>query len=305
MIKEKVIITGGSGLVGGQLKKILPEGIFLSSKDFNLTKETEVVSMYESLKPDVIVHLAARVGGILDNINRPAEYFLDNVKMNTLLVEYAYKYNVKKFIGVLSSCIYPDTSERYPLLEEDLHSGPPTQTNFSYGYAKRALAVQIDAFNKQYKTNYQYLIPCNLFGENDKDNEAHSHFVTALIKKIKNAVINGDKHITLFGDGTPLRQFIHALDFAKIIYFILKGNILGNYNVCGEENLSIKEIAEIALKACDAQHLEIKWDTSKPNGQYRKDMSQEKLKKVLPFFKYTSLYQGIKDTYNFNYGKIS
>jgi GDP-L-fucose synthase len=305
MTQSKIVVTGGSGLVGKALQKYLPEAIYLSSKDFDLTAEREVGLMYLKHKPDVVIHLAAKVGGIVDNITKPAEYFTENVLMNTLLLEYAKRTNTKHFIGILSTCIYPDVVENYPMKEEDLHLGPPTQTNFSYGYAKRSLAVQIDAYNKQYGTDYQYLIPCNLYGLDDKDNESNSHFITALIKKIYDANMNGDDHITLFGDGTPLRQFMHANDFAKIIAHIIENKISGNFNVATSENLSIKKMAEIALDACDSNHLNIVWDTSKPNGQFRKDVSTELLENKIPNFNPISLHQGIKLTYNYliNKGK--
>jgi GDP-L-fucose synthase len=303
-MKENIIVTGGSGLVGSYLKKIIPNAIYLSSKNFDLTKEDEVLKMYKTYNPEIVVHLAAKVGGILDNISKPAEYFLENIKMNSLLVEYAYKFQVKKFIGVLSSCIYPDTVPNYPLKEEDLHLGPPTPTNFSYGYAKRCLAILIDSYNQQFGTRYQYLTPCNLFGVGDKNEENKSHYVTSLIKKIIQAKISNQDSITLFGDGTPLRQFMYAADFASVIYSVLENNIYDSFNVCGDENLTIKEIAYIALEACEAQHLNIVWDSSKPNGQFRKDMCLEKMKKILPNFKSTTLLEGIKETYKTEYDKI-
>lgn len=301
----KIVITGGSGLVGNNLKKYLSDGIYLSSKDYDLTKESDVISMYENHKPNVVIHLAAKVGGILDNINKPAEYFTENILMNTLLIEYARKYNVKRFIGILSTCIFPDVMGTYPMKEEDIHSGPPTQTNFSYGYAKRSLAVQIDAYNKQYGTKYQYLIPCNLYGIGDKDHESNSHFITALVKKIFEAKQNNKKSITLFGDGSPLRQFMFADDFAKIIHHVIDNEIYDSFNVAGNENLSIKEMANIALNSCDAEHLDIIWDLSKPNGQHRKDVSIGKLKSLLPNFNPLSLSEGIKLVYNNYYDKIS
>ena len=217
--------------------------------------------------------------------------------MNTLLVEYAHKSNVKRFIGILSTCIYPDVVENYPMKETDLHLGPPTITNFSYGYAKRSMAVQIDSYNKQYGTKYQCLTPCNLYGLDDKDNESNSHFITALVKKIHDANLKGEKSITLFGDGTPLRQFMHADDFAQVISQVIENEIYESFNVATPENLSIKEMAEIALDACDSNHLEIIWDASKPNGQFRKDVSVELLKQSIPNFNPISLHQGIKLTY--------
>lgn len=294
----KILVTGGSGLVGTSLKKYLPEAIYLSSKDFDLTTECDVKSMYLKYKPDIVVHLAAKVGGIIDNINKPAEYYTENILMNTLLVEHAYKSGVKRFIGVLSTCAYPDVVENYPMKEHDLYLGPPSPTNFSYGYAKRSLAVQIDAYNKQYGTKYQYLIPCNLYGEYDKYGD-NSHFIAALIKKIYIAKINNHDNIVLFGDGTPLRQFIHSDDLAYIIYYCLKNNIYDSMNVAISENFSILEMAKIALQACDANELNIKFDISKPKGQYRKDVSIEFLKEKIPSFNPIKLKEGIKKTYKF------
>jgi len=302
---EKILVTGGSGLVGKYLKKYLPNAIYLSSKDFDLTTEEGVKLMYLKHKPVIVIHLAAKVGGIIDNINKPAEYYTQNVMMNTLLIDYAKKLNVKRFIGILSTCIFPDVMETYPMKEEDLHLGPPTMTNFSYGYAKRSMAVQIDAYNKQYGTKYQYLTPCNLYGVGDKDHEPNSHFITALVKKIFDAKENNEESITLYGDGTPLRQFMFADDFAKIIYEVITNEIYDNFNVAGEENLSIKEMANIALQACEAENLEIKWDTDKPNGQHRKDVSIEKLKSLLPDFSPLKLSEGIKMVYKSYYDKIS
>jgi GDP-L-fucose synthase len=254
--------------------------------------------MYYHHKPTHVIHLAAKVGGIIDNINKPAEYFDDNVLMNTLLVREGARFGIERFMGILSTCIYPDKVENYPMTEEMLHKGPPTPTNFSYGYAKRSLAVQIDAYNKQYGTNYNYLTPCNLYGEYDKCGES-SHFVAALIKKIIVAKRNNDSKITLFGTGTPLRQFMYAQDLAKIIKHCVENDIVENFNVATLENISIGEIAKIALKACNAEHLEIEYDSTKPDGQFRKDVSIEKMKKIIPDFNFTKLYDGIKQTYEF------
>jgi GDP-L-fucose synthase len=305
MENKKILVTGGSGLVGNYLRKYLPEAIYISSKDYDLTTEKGVKEMFLKYKPKTVIHLAAKVGGIIDNINKPAEYFTENILMNTLLLEYSKRMEVKRFIGVLSTCIYPDVMDSYPMKECDLHMGPPTKTNFSYGYAKRSLAVQIDAYNKQYGTKYQYLTPCNLYGIGDKYHESNSHFITALVKKIFDAKQNNEDSITLYGDGTPLRQFMYADDFAKIIYSVIVNEIYESFNVAGQENLSIKEMANIAIKSCDAQHLKIKWDVDKPNGQFRKDVSTEKLKSLLPNFSPLKLSEGIKLVYNNYHDKIS
>lgn len=295
--ENRIVVTGGSGMVGRSLKKIMPDAIYLSSKDYDLTSERGVAKMYQDLQPKAVVHLAAKVGGIMDNINKPGEYFTDNVLMNTLLVEYARFNGVERFIGILSTCIFPDKVEEYPMTEEMLHKGPPTPTNFSYGYAKRSLAVQIEAYNKQYGTKYQYLTPCNLYGEYDKFGE-NSHFVAALIKKIHAAKTYGDDKIQLFGTGTPMRQFMHSDDLAKVIKACFDEEIYDSFNVATDQNMSIDDIARTALRACDATHLKIEYDSSKPDGQFRKDVSTKKMNEILPEFKPTRLFHGIKGTYS-------
>ena len=295
---EKILVTGGSGMVGKSLQKIMPNAIYISSKDYDLTNSESIWKMLHTIGPDAIVHLAAKVGGIIDNINKPAEYFTDNMLMNTMLMDYAYHKGVDRFIGILSTCIYPDVVDSYPMIETDLHKGPPTPTNFSYGYAKRCLAVQTDAYNKQYGTKYQYLIPCNLYGEHDKYGD-NSHFIAALIKKIHVAKKNGDDKIVLFGTGAPLRQFMHSDDLAKVIYNCLENDIYDNMNVATEQNLSIREMAEIALRACEATDLTIQFDDSYPDGQFRKDVSIERLKNTIPDFQAIGLENGIRQTYQY------
>jgi GDP-L-fucose synthase len=304
-MKNKILVTGGSGLVGKYLNKILPEAIYVSSKDYDLTTEDGVKLMFLENKPDVVIHLAARVGGIIDNLNHPAEYFTQNVMMNTLIVEYSRRFNVKKFIGVLSTCIYPDTAKKYPMDESMLHEGPPTLTNFSYGYSKRSMGAQIDAYNQQYNLNYQYLIPCNLYGIEDKDDENKSHFLTSLIKKIHEAKKINSDNITLFGDGTPLRQFMYAGDFAEIIKQVVEKDMCESFNVATEENLSIKQMAQIALNVTGNENIEIIWNTDIPNGQFRKDVSIDKFKNLFLNFEFTPLSEGIKLVYNSYYDKVS
>ena len=298
MKSNYILVTGGSGMVGRSLKEILPNAIYLSSKDCDLTNPIEVEQLIKTHKPNIIIHLAAKVGGIIDNINKPAEYFDDNVIMNTLLLKTAYKYNVKRFLGILSTCIYPNTIDNYPMTEEMLHNGPPTPTNFSYGYAKRALAVQIDSYNQQYGTEYQYLIPCNLYGEYDKWGE-NSHFVAALIKKIIIADREGKDTIELFGSGNPLRQFMYSNDLAKIIKYCIENNITNSFNVASNENYTIKEIAEIAINTIKPKYVKnIIFDAKRPDGQYRKDVSNTKMMELIPNFTFTNLENGINVVYN-------
>ena len=293
----KILVTGGSGMVGKSLKKILPEATYLSSKECDLKNEEEVKSLMNNNEFDAVIHLAAKVGGIIDNINKPDDYFVDNIQMNTNIVKWSRITGVKRFIGILSTCIYPDKVISYPMTEDMLHQGPPTPTNFSYGYAKRCLAVQIDACNKQYGTKYQYLTPCNLYGENDKFGD-NSHFIAALVKKIVKMKKDGNSTLELFGTGKPLRQFMHSDDLAWVIKECLDKNIYESFNVATEENLSIREMVDIALKSCNLKNTQLVFDKTKPDGQYRKDVSIEKLKGLLPNFQTLSLNKGIKKVYD-------
>ena len=294
---NKILVTGGSGLVGKYLKKILPNAKYISSKDYDLTSENDVKKLFKSAKYTTVIHLAARVGGIHHNIQEPIKYFEENILMNTLLIKYSYKNKVKNFLGVLSSCIYPDNIKKYPIKENLLFSGAPHKSLFPYSYAKRCMAVQIDSYNQKFNTKYNYIIPCNLYGEFDKFDPIQGHFVGALINKILIAKKNKKKYIKLFGDGTPKRQFMHAKDLAEIIKMIISKKINKSFNVATNENYSVKKIAKIALKACDFGNAKIIFDKSMPNGQMRKDIDIKKLKKFAPQFRPILLKDGIKEIY--------
>ena len=301
----KIIVTGGSSMVGKHLQNILPKAIYLSTKECDLQNFEQTAKLFKQIKPQAVIHLAAKVGGIMDNIKNPVIFFEDNILINTNTVKATYECGASKFIGILSTCIYPNKLKKnqYPISEEMLHNGPPTQTNFAYGYAKRCLAVQIDAYNKQNKTEYSSLIPCNLYSEYDHFEGDKAHFLSSLIAKIHDAKISNKKHIQLFGSGKPLRQFMYAEDLAKAIVLCIDNDKSFSYNICTPENKSIKEIAEIALKACNAEHLKIKWDKTKPDGQFRKDASSEKFLTDYPSFKFTPLFEGIQKTYNIKYNE--
>jgi GDP-L-fucose synthase len=298
----KTIITGGSGLVGQYLKEIFPKGIYLSSKEYNLIKEEEVVKMFENLKPDIIIHLSAIVGGIQENIKRPFEFFEDNVLMNTLVLKYSRIYNVKKFITVLSTCIYPNNLplSQYPMKEELLHNGLPEETNFGYAYSKRLMGCQIDLYQKM-GLNYSYIIPSNLYGIYERGDIDKKHFLGAVLDKIKFAVDNNQDHITLYGDGTPKRQFLYGGDLAHIIKECIDKDIKENFNMAYSINYTIDEIAKQALIATGNEHLKILYDNTKPNGQIRKDVSNEKFNKLFPQFNFTNLEDGIKFVWNKKY----
>ena len=292
---KNILITGGSGLVGKHLQEILPNATYLSSKDCDLTDIKMVRWIISSYTPDIVIHLAAKVGGIQDNIKYPADYFDDNVLMNTNILKVCKEYNVKRFVGILSTCIYPNIVENYPMSEEDLFIGPPPPTNFSYAFAKRCLAVQIDAYNKQFGTKYNYLIPCNLYGDYDNlHDESKMHFITALLNKIKNA--EGNK-LNLLGTGKPLRQFMYAGDLARIIKEVIDKDITESFNVAPDFNYSIHEMAEVALEVT-GNNYEIVYDRPELDGQYRKDVSNKKLLGIFPNFKFTQLKTGLKNVYN-------
>ena len=291
----KTLVTGGSGLIGTHLKDVMPDAIYVSSKDFDLRKSDEVDKMISHYQPKTLIHLAARVGGILDNINYPVDYFEENILMNTNILKKCHEHNVKNLLTILSTCIYPDKVETYPMKEDELFSGPPTPTNFSYAFSKRSMAVHIDAYKQQYNKAWSYLIPCNLYGEYDKFEEHNSHFVSALIKKI----YESNETLDIWGTGKPLRQFMYAGDLARIIKYVLDNKIIKNLNVAPSYVHSIDEIVKIAIKASKKEHLKIVYNNDKKlDGQYRKDVDSSKLLSEIGEFRFTSLDEGIKIVYD-------
>lgn len=291
---NKILVTGGTGMVGKHLKDILPNALYIGRKDCNLLYYDDVQDLIYNNKPTHIIHLAAKVGGIQDNIAKPAEYFDDNILMNTNILKASYKYGVKRFTGVLSTCIYPDKVKKYPMVEEDMFLGPPTTTNFSYGYSKRCLAVQIEAYNKQYNTKYNYITPCNLYSEYDNfNNDKKMHFITSLLKKIKNS----NETLNLLGTGKPLRQFMYAGDLAKVIKEIINQDITDSFNVASSDNLSIDHMTKISLEILN-KNLKVNYTNPELDGQYRKDVSNKKMLNYFPNFKFTSFREGIKKVYD-------
>ena len=290
----KILVTGGNGLVGKHLQDILPEATYISSKDYDLTESYNAHRLMYKERPDVVIHLAARVGGILDNINYPVDYLEQNVLINTNLLKHCHQFNVSKVISILSTCIYPDVVDTYPMKEEILFQGPPPPDNFAYAMSKRCMATQMDSYVKQHNKQWSYLIPCNLYGEHDKYEEHHSHFVSALIKKIHEA----KDSVEIWGTGKPLRQFMYAGDLARVIKYMIDNNIVDNFNVAPDYVHSIEEITKIGMESCDKGNLEIVYDNTKPDGQYRKDVDSSKLISVMKDFKFISLEDGIRRVYD-------
>lgn len=294
----KVLVTGGSGAVGTHLKKYLPDAIYLSSKDCNLLSQQHVKFIFDQHRPDVVVHLAAVVGGLGDNLARPIEFFEDNFLMNINVIREAYASGVKNFLGILSTCIYPDALGKmaYPLKEDKLFLGSPPQSNEGYAYSKRMMALQLDIYKREYGLNYGYMIPCNLYSEYDNSDPIRSHFVTALLHKLAKAKSTGQNEVDLMGTGRPLRQFMYSDDLARAIAIAVKSGIYGNCNVCPDEVRSIKDIADIASFV---NNLDINFNfTDCLDGQFRKDASNEKFLSIYPDFKFTPLSEGLKLVYD-------
>ena len=293
----RILVTGGDGLVGKSLRKILTAD-YITHNDFDLTHESDVRDMFKEFRPDRVIHLAARVGGIIDNLSHQAEYFDQNVIMNTLMVKYAHLYGTKRFLGFLSSCMFEDVPKIFPLTEDMIHEGAPSETNFSYAIAKRMLSVQINAYNKEYGTKYNYIIPCNLYGANEKDGLVQSHFLIAIIKKIYEANKTGASGITINGSGLPVRQFLFADDVARVIKEMVDRDITDCFNIATPESYSIDEMVRMALRVTKSEHLAIEHNFSFPDGQIRKDISTERFQRLFPCFRFTSLEEGIAITYN-------
>ena len=272
---NKILVTGGSGMIGAALKEDIKEAIYVSSKDYDLVNRDDCEQMYKDHNPDCVVHLAAKVGGIKANMDKLADFYYENTMISTNVLHYAKKYNVKKVLSVLGTCVYPDIIN-YPLVESDIHSGEPHPSNFAYAHAKRMIDIQSRAYRRQYGCNFITIVPNNLFGENDNFDLEDSHVLPAIIRKIYEAKINNSP-VYLWGDGTPLREFTYSKDLSKIIIFLLdKYNDITPINVGNTKEYSIKNIANIIAEIFNFQG-KIIWQTDMPKGQYRKPSDNSKL----------------------------
>lgn len=293
-----ILVTGGTSTVGRYLQNFLPDALYTGSKDLDLLKKDDIDFFFKTHKNiDTVIHLAAHVGSIQDNILHPVDYYEKNVLMNTQILQACHKYNVKNVISIASSCVYPDVVEKYPMDEDMLFMGPPTETSFSYGYAKRCLFVHTEAYKKQYGKNWCVLFPCNLYSEYELNNDK-THFLGRFIHRMVECRTKNTNEILLWGDGSSYRQFMFAEDLAKLIFYMVRDNVYQSMNIAPEYNYTIGEIAEIAMKCTGNNNFKIIFDMSKPNGQYRKDVSNLKMLSFYPDFKFTSLEDGIIKVYN-------
>jgi len=295
----KILITGSGGMVGSTLIPKINGDIYTpSSSEVDLTNDSQVADYFHENKFDYVVHLAAYVGSLHDNIENRVAYFDNNILMNTLVTKYAYSSGVKNFLGVLSTCIYPDNCNTFPIPESNLHNGAPHKDLMSYAYAKRSHAVQLDAYKETFGVNYNYLIPCNIYGIGNPKHKDRSHYINDLIFKIIDAQKKSKNVIELFGDGTPLRQFMLADDFSLIISRYIELGIQESFNVAPNWNLSIEEIAKVALKTCGSDGMGIVYNSSKPNGQHRKDVNTSIMNTLMDTPSFTDLEIGIKRIYD-------
>lgn len=300
--KMKVLITGGSGMVGNALKKIIPDAIFLEGKDdCNLEDWDETSFTLQDCKPDCVIHLAAKVGGLFDNQNNNGLFYLKNSLININVLEAARQQGVKKVISCLSTCIYP--SEKYvfyPLTENQLHNGFPHESNFGYAMAKRNLHVMSKAYNEQYGARYSCVIPNNLFGECDNFHPDKSHVIPGMVLKFWTAK-RENREVTLFGSGNPLREFTYAGDIAKALELIMNSEEkVDIVNIGSTKEISIKNLAYLIADFMDYPRERIKWDVTKSDGQHRKPSSNDKFKKIFNIDDsfYASFEQSLKQTIN-------
>lgn len=271
----KVLVTGGSGMLGSSFANFNENTILINSKDFDLTKEEEVVQMFKINNPDVVVHCAAKCGGVVANIENMSDFYDQNILMNTLVLKHSVKFNVKKVISVLSSCAYPKNCN-FPLEENMFHLGEPFDSHYSYAYTKRMLDVQTRSIKEQYGKDYLCIIPNNLYGINDNYHLENSHVIPGLIRKFYEAKIN-NRDVVLWGDGSPMREFTFSEDIPKICKFLIeKTSFNGLINVGNTNEISIENLANIISEIFSFKG-KIIWDQSRPNGQLKKPTSNKKL----------------------------
>ena len=294
----KILITGGTGLVGSAIAEIKNEYpqyefVFSSSKEFDLTREEDVKALFEKTKPTYVVHTAARTGGIDHNFRTPAQQYYNNILMNSYVVHYSYLYNVKKLLAF--SAVAAFSPDLHLLKEGDLHVGSPHAMFYSYGYAKRMLDVQIQAYKKQYGTNFCSIICGNVFGERDGFNIENGNVVPSLIHKCFIAKQEGTS-LKAWGDGTPYREFIYSKDVAKICLSLLSSDIeLPNrILVSGKKEIQIKELVKLICDIFDYYNVE--WVACKSNGNQKRISDKKIFNGLLPSFQFTDLDSALQQT---------
>jgi GDP-L-fucose synthase len=297
---KKVCVTGGAGFLGSHLIENLEKrgasDIFIPKiEDYNLVDIADVKRLLDVSKPDMIIHLAAHVGGIGANREHPAEFFYDNLMMGVQLIHEAWKRNVEKFVAIGTVCAYPKFTP-VPFKEDDIWNGYPEETNAPYGLAKKMLLTQSQAYRQQYGFNSIFLIPVNLYGPRDNFRPESSHVIPALIKKCVEAVANGAKEVVIWGDGSPTREFIFVDDAAEGIALAAeKYNGSDPVNIGSGYEISIKDLAELIARLTGFEG-KLAWDTSKPNGQPRRGLDVSRASESFGFKAKMSFEKGLRKT---------
>lgn len=293
-----VLVTGGTGLIGKAIENISKDYnylfIFIGSQNCDLTNSEQTNNLFEKIKPDYVIHLAAFVGGLFKNMNHKVDMYEKNILINNNVLKYAHKYKVKKVVSCLSTCIFPDNTT-YPIDESMLHNGPPHHSNDAYAYAKRMLEVQSMAYQQQYGDNFICIIPTNIYGPNDNYSLTDGHVIPALINRCYLNKKNGEK-FTVKGSGRPLRQFIYSEDLAVLTMWVLE-----KYNekdpiilsVSEKDEVSIEYVARQIAKSYDYENM-IEFDTTSSDGQYKKTADNSKLINLYNEYKFINIDEGIE-----------
>ena len=296
----KIYIAGHKGMVGSAVWRSLKfKGysnlIGKTSAELDLRNQQAVNDFYDQEKPEIVIDAAAKVGGILANNDYPYQFLMENLQIQNNLIDGAFQTNVKKFIFLGSSCIYPKFAPQ-PLKEEYLLTDSLEPTNEWYALAKISGVKACESIRKQYGKDFVSLMPTNLYGSHDNFDLQTSHVLPAMIRKFHEAKLNENSPVTLWGSGTPMREFLHVDDMAEAVVFALENQLSSNlYNIGTGKDVTIKELAE-TIKRVIGHQGQIIWDTSKPDGTPRKLMDVSKMK-AMGWQYSTELEDGVKNTY--------
>ena len=298
---KRVIVTGGAGFLGSYVVEKLKErgcnDIFVPLvEDYDLTKEKNIIKLYQDYPADIVIHLAAVVGGIGANRKNPGKFYYDNLVMGAMLMEYARQFKVDKFIAIGTICAYPKFTP-VPFKEEDLWNGYPEETNAPYGLAKKMMLVQSQAYRIQYGFNSIFLLPLNLYGPRDNFNPKNSHVIPALIRKFIEAIEEGREEVIVWGTGKPTRGFLYVEDAAEgILLAAERYNKSDPVNLGTDLEISIKDLAEIIGRLTGFRG-KISWDRSKPDGQPRRRLDTTRAEKEFGFKARMDFVEGLKRTF--------
>ena len=297
---RRVVVTGGAGFLGGfvteGLRKRGCKNILVPKiEDYDLVDMAGIIRMYEDMKPDIVIHLAAAVGGIGANREHPGEFFYKNLMMGVQLIEQARLRNIEKFVAIGTVCAYPKFAP-VPFKEDDVWNGYPEETNAPYGLAKKMLLVQSQSYRDEYGFNSIFLLPVNLYGPGDNFDPASSHVIPALIKKCVDAIENGADHIDCWGTGKVSREFIYAGDAAEgILLATERYNGSEPVNIGAGFEITMKNLAEKITRLTGFDG-EIRWDSSQPDGQPRRCLDVSRAQEYLGFKAKIPFDEGLRAT---------